>query len=89
VARVRKIPFGTAVRFCWHDSKSHMGWQYNPERPRQTAKIQTLGYVVQANDEGITITSSIGTHRETIDDITVPWGAIEGGIEELGDTWNR
>ena len=67
--------FGEAVVLTWHDSRALTGWQYNPTKAREVGVIRSLGRVVQTSDYGITITSSINDHA-TIDDLTIPWGAI-------------
>lgn len=86
--KVRKLPFGKAVRVQWHDSKSLPGWRYNTSHHRAVAKIVTQGYVVQTNNEGITVTTSISTEGVSLDDITIPWGCIQY-LELLGREWDR
>lgn len=71
-----KLNFGEAISFIWHDSKALEGWQYDPTRKRNVGTIHTLGRVVQSSDEGITVTSSL-CGLASIDDLTVPWGAVE------------
>ena len=71
-----EVSFGDAVVLTWHDSRALAGWQYDNNRERVVGEIRSLGRVVQSSDKGITITSSINEHA-TIDDLTIPWGAIQ------------
>jgi len=88
MTKARKYPFGKAVQVRWYDSKSMFGWTYDDTLQRGCAKIQSIGYVVQTNKEGIVLTTSIGHSRASIDDITIPWGAI-AEIQEIGKQWDR
>lgn len=67
---------GQAVRLEWADSKSALGWAYNPTRKRTPGRIFSIGYVVQTNDECLTITTSMDPRGASIDDFSIPLGCI-------------
>lgn len=70
------VPFGHVVRVDWHDSKALDGWQYDPTMPRTVGRIRTIGMCVQTSDYALTITSSACLNGATMDDLSIPWGAI-------------
>lgn len=84
----RRVRFGNAVLIRWTDSRAFNGWAYDPTTLRTPARIQSLGYVVQSNPESLVITSSIGSAGQTMDDLSVPWGAIQE-LEILPGDWSR
>ena len=72
-----QLQFGTAIALTWLDSKALSGWQYGQNKPSHSpGVIRTIGRVVDNNKFGLTVTTSIGMNKETIDDLTIPWGAI-------------
>lgn len=73
---IPKLEAGQVVQLEWADSKSLMGWAYNPRVKRKPGKISTIGYVVQANDECVTVTTSMDFRGASIDDFSIPNGCI-------------
>ena len=84
---MKKLKFGTPVSVEWHDSIAREGWHYDPSVRRLVAKLRSIGYVVQDDKEGLTITTSLGSRQESMDDLTIPKGAIQG-IEVLPEEFN-
>jgi hypothetical protein len=62
------------VRIDWADSKSALGWTYDPKIQRTPGKIFSIGFVVQTNEECITITTSMDHNGASIDDFSIPLG---------------
>ena len=74
--KIQKLKPGQAVIIDWADTKSLIGWTYSPEKKRLPGYIRSLGFVVQHNDECVTITSSFGERGESLDDLSIPTGCI-------------
>lgn len=81
------LPFGRAVRVFWEDSASNPGWQYNPERLGDTAKVVSLGWAV-GDKEWLDLCGHISEDGAMHDVLHIPWGAIEN-LEVLPETWHR
>jgi hypothetical protein len=75
--KIPKLQMGTAIILDWADSKSAMGWSYDPKRKRTPGYIRSIGYVVQSNDECVTITTSMDSRGSSIDDFSIPCGCIK------------
>jgi len=75
--KIPKLQLGTAIILDWTDSKSAMGWSYDPKRKRTPGYIRSIGYVVQSNDECVTITTSMDDRGASIDDFSIPVGCIK------------
>lgn len=76
---MKKIPqlnLGQAVSLTWNDSKAASGWTYDPKKKRVPGRIFTIGYVVQHNDECLTLTTSMDTQGASLDDFSIPLGCI-------------
>lgn len=84
----RRVRFGQAVILSWNDSRAFDGWHYDPSAPRTPAGIKSLGFVVQGNKEGLVLTTSVGSYGQTIDDLSIPWGAISE-LEILPGDYSR
>lgn len=82
--KIPKLKLGQAVIIDWADTKSLLGWTYSPEKKRFPGYIRSLGFVVQSNDECLTITSSFGEKGESLDDLSIPNGCITE-LEVLDD----
>lgn len=65
------------MQINWVDSKSALGWAYNPRQKRTPGYISSLGYIVQSNDECVTITTSMDDRGASIDDFSIPVGCIQ------------
>lgn len=76
--KIPKIKLGDLVVIEWVDSKSAMGWSYNPHTKRTPGYIKSIGFVVQGNDECVTITTSLDDRGASIDDFSIPNGCIRG-----------
>ncbi len=74
---IPKLVTGQVVQLSWVDSKSALGWTYNPRTKRTPGYINSIGYVVQSNDECVTITTSLDDRGASIDDFSVPVGCIK------------
>jgi hypothetical protein len=70
------LKLGTPIRMDWADSKSALGWSYDPKKKRTPGKIYSIGFVVECNDECITITTSMDHRGASIDDFSVPLGCV-------------
>ena len=70
------LKLGTPVRLNWADSKSALGWSYDPKKKRTPGLIFSIGFVVQCNDECITITTSMDHRGASIDDFSIPCGCV-------------
>lgn len=81
------LKLGQAVQIDWADSKSLFGWTYNPNAKRSPGYIRSLGYVVQLNEECITVTTSMDDRGASLDDFSIPTGAIKS-IKVLPADWN-
>lgn len=68
---------GQAVRLQWADSKALLGWTYNPKLQRRPGYIHSIGFVVQLNEECLTITTSMDGKGASIDDFSIPVGCID------------
>jgi hypothetical protein len=75
--KIPKLNTGNVVQIEWVDSKSAMGWTYNPRMKRTPGYIHSIGYVVQSNDECVTITTSLDDRGASIDDFSIPIGTIK------------
>lgn len=71
----------------WVDSKTHRGWQPGCEMPHSVARVSSLGYVVQCNEEGVVISTSVSSEGMSLDNIIIPWGCVQS-LEELGGNWD-
>lgn len=72
------VPFGAGVRVTWLDSRALSGW--NPVRlgERRPDTIVTLGMAIRNDAIGLTVSTSIGLDgHASIDDLTIPWVAIQ------------
>lgn len=68
---------GQAVRLEWADSKALLGWTYNSTMKRKPGYIHSIGFVVQLNDECLTISTSMDGKGASIDDFSIPKGCIQ------------
>lgn len=84
---IPELKLGKAVRIDWVDSKSALGWQYNPNSKRTPGYIRSLGYVIQLNEECITITTSMDDRGASIDDFSIPIGCIKD-FKVLPEEWS-
>lgn len=73
---IPQLKTGEAVTIDWVDSKSALGWSYDPRRKRTPGYLKSMGYVVQSNDECVTITTSMDERGASIDDFSIPVGCI-------------
>lgn len=80
------LKHGQAVTIEWADSKSLLGWTYNSTKKRTPGYIRSLGYVVQLNDECLTISTTLDGRGASLDDFSVPLGCIRS-LEVLPDDW--
>lgn len=70
------LKLGQAVSLSWADSYATAGWTYDPKKKRQPGRIFSIGYVVQLNDECLTITTSMDQRGASLDDFSIPVGCI-------------
>lgn len=75
--KIPELKLGQVVAVLWADSKSAMGWQYDPHKKRTPGYIASIGYVVQLNEECLTITTSMDERGASIDDFSLPVGCIQ------------
>jgi len=82
-----ELPKGKAVRVHWQDSAMLGGWSYGDKefRPEQ---IVSLAYVVETNQDCLTLTTTISNSDGIVAALMIPWGAIDT-LEELPPEWNR
>jgi len=71
------ITLGQTIKVVWADSKSALGWKYDPGLQRKPGYIKTIGYAIQENDECITLSTSLGEHGESLDELSIPVGCIK------------
>lgn len=68
---------GTALRVDWDDAKSLMGWQYKYDSPeRIPGRIKSIGFLINVNKEALTISTSMGHNRASLDDLSIPIGCV-------------
>lgn len=67
---------GQLVHIEWVDTKSLLGWTYEPEVKRTPGYICTTARIVQVNDECVTVTTSMDRQGASLDDLMIPLGAI-------------
>lgn len=84
----KKFKHGTAIRVQWYDSMAFDGWHYNTDAIGDTAKIVSMGYVVNVKDDCVTITTSMGNRGGSLSPVSIPWKAI-AKIDKLGKEWDR
>lgn len=65
------------MQIYWADSKSALGWSYDPQIKRTPGYINSLGYVVQSNNECVTITTSMDERGASMDDFSIPVGCVQ------------
>lgn len=85
-----KIPvlkLGQAVTVDWVDTKSALGWSYDPNAKRTLARVRSLGYVVQVNNEVLTLTTSLSDGGKSLDDLSLPIGCVTR-IVEMSNDWS-
>ena len=71
--------FGTAVQVQWVDSTGRRGWSHPPtDGPYKPEKIQSNGFVVAADDDALTISSSVNESNCVVAPLAIPWGCITG-----------
>jgi hypothetical protein len=75
--KIPELKLGQVVAILWADSKSALGWQYDPKKKRTPGYIASIGYVVQSNDECVTITTSMDSRGASIDDFSIPCGCVQ------------
>lgn len=76
--KAQTFKFGTAVRVQWVDSAMRRGWSRpDSDGPYAPQRIVSQGFVVESNDKGLTITSSIDDENSVIGPMIMPWGCIE------------
>lgn len=85
--KIPKLVPGNVVVVDWADSKSLLGWSYAPNAKREPGYIRTIGYVVQANEECLTVTTSMDDRGASIDDFSIPVGCVRN-IDLLPDEFN-
>lgn len=61
----------------WHDAKALSGWTYDPKMKRTPGRINSLGIVVQSNEECLTISTSMDYRGASLDDFSIPVGCIQ------------
>ena len=71
------LKLGQTIKVIWADSKSALGWKYDPEVQRKPGYIKTIGYAVQENEDCVTLTTSLGEHGESLDELSIPVGCIQ------------
>jgi hypothetical protein len=74
--KIPKLELGQIIRLEWADSKSALGWTYSPESKRTPGRIFSIGYVVQSNEDCVTITTSMDIRGASLDDFSIPVGCI-------------
>ena len=76
----------THVRVSWRDSTFTSGWHYpqNGRYPKHVKPlpIATIGYVIESNDEGLTVAGTVNADESILNPLTIPWGCIEK-LEEI------
>lgn len=77
-----------AVRAYWLDSQVEQGWKYDMDQAGDSAKICSIGYVVNTTPEAVVLTTSIGSKGGALSPLSIPWKAIEK-LEKLGKSWDR
>jgi hypothetical protein len=86
------LKLGQLVALVWADTRSKLGWSYDPREERLPGYIASIGYVVQTNPECVTITTSMDDKGCSLDDLSIPAGCIrkvevlEGGFLERKKT---
>ncbi len=85
--KIPPLKLGDAVAVDWADSKSALGWSYSPKTKRTPGYIKSLGFVVQLNEECLTITSSLDDRGASIDDFSIPLGCAKE-IKVLPGEWS-
>lgn len=79
---------GTALRVDWDDAKSLMGWQYKYDvPPRVPGRIKSIGFLINVNKEAITLSTSMGHNRASIDDLSIPIGCVTN-VEVLPEEYS-
>jgi hypothetical protein len=75
--KIPKLNTGEVVYIEWLDIKSALGWAYNPTYKRIPARLHSIGYVVQRNNECLTITTSMDYRGASLDDLSIPISCIK------------
>lgn len=72
------VPVGTVVAIKWVDSHTDQGWNRSTLVEKwELQRINTIGYVISSNRDGLKVTTSISNKGFTMDDLSIPWGCIE------------
>lgn len=85
--KIPELKRGQSVILDWSDSRSLLGWTYNPEAKRTPGYIRSIGFIIQANDECIAITTSMDAKGASLDDFAIPVGCIVD-LKVLPDEWS-
>jgi hypothetical protein len=64
------------VTVCWADSTTYAGWQ-SIEYPRKPQIIYSTGYLLQEDEDHITISSHVDPDGDTTDTMVIPRGCIK------------
>lgn len=71
------IASGDAIRVLWQDSKSHQGW-VPLDYPYTPGQVTSLGFVVQSDEEGLTIANTISKEPQAANaPFTIPWSCVQ------------
>lgn len=83
----QKLPFGRVVSVFWLDSKSETGWGAR-DSPKELGKVVSIGYITSCDGNGLSLSTSIATDGQSLDDVSIPWGAIID-LRKVGEEWDR
>lgn len=77
---------GRAVYILWEDSAAIDGWRKGLKP--DTGKITSVGFVVDADNNGVMITTSLNDQFSAICPLSIPWGAV-AVLHELEPQWGK
>ncbi len=60
----------------WVDSATDPGWRALRGYAGKVGEVSSVGYVVDCNEDCITITTSIADGNGILDPVAIPWGAV-------------
>jgi hypothetical protein len=76
----KKLTLGELVFVKWIDSRGKSGWQ-RPNEAVNVGTIRSVGWVVAATDDYLTITTSLQSDDSyAYDPLSIPWVSIKSLI---------
>ena len=71
------VTLGEVVSVKWIDSRAKAGWQ-RPNEAASVGVIYSIGFVVAATEEYLTITTSLQSDDSyAYDPLSIPWASIK------------